>query len=145
MVSQKYSVAMSEILEYLKGIRKQDIDKIPNELLNFFKENADKDYKCQFDYNKPLKELQLKKETIALIDMICLNYWCENEKYKKMFSNILNANELEYQKKLRKTYNPDNLFKKATEVKKNDKEDICVIAKRNIVQKQIDRIKNFFK
>ncbi len=31
MISKKYSVAMSETLEYLNGIRKQDIDKIPKQ------------------------------------------------------------------------------------------------------------------
>ena len=70
----KYKIAMAELLYYLKGIRKEDIAKIPQKLMLFFLENASKDYKCKFDYNKSLKQLELQEVTKGLIAMICLNY-----------------------------------------------------------------------
>lgn len=79
----KYATAMTEVLYYLKGIRQEDVDKIPKKLIKYLKENALKNYECKFDYTKPLTELNLQEETKGLIAMICLNYWCETEEQKK--------------------------------------------------------------
>ena len=83
MENIRYANAMTEVLEYLKGIRQEDIDKIPKKLILFFKENASTNYICNIDYNRPLKEQQLLDETRGLISMLCLNYWCETEEQKK--------------------------------------------------------------
>ena len=112
MINRRYSIAMSETLHYLKGINQDDIDKIPNKFMLFLKENADDNYSCNFDYNKPLKELNLTKEAKGIIAMICLNYWCETDEQKIKFRNHLNANEQVYQEELRKKYNVDDIFKK---------------------------------
>ena len=61
---------MAEVLEYLKGIRQEDIDKIPQKLITFLKENASRNYECKFDHNKPMKEQELLKETKGLITKI---------------------------------------------------------------------------
>ena len=66
-ISIKYANAMSEVLYYLKGIRQEDIEKIPKKLIIFFKENCSKNYECNFDYTKPLNELDLQEETKGLI------------------------------------------------------------------------------
>lgn len=120
MVSMQYSNAMAELLHYLKGIRQEDINKIPTKLMNFLQENASKNYKCSFDYNKPLKELDLLDETRGLIGMICYNYWCETAEQKSEYLNKLNENEKHYQQILREKYNPDNLFK----TKKQENEEV---------------------
>lgn len=111
MVNKRYSIAISETLHYLKGINQEDINKIPNKFMLFLKENAADNYSCDFDYNKPLKELNLTNETKGLIAMICLNYWCETEEQKTKFRNHLNINEQNYQEKLKRIYNVDNIFK----------------------------------
>ena len=82
--------------------------------MDFFKDNASKDYECNFDFYKPLKELKLQEETKGLIAMICLNYWCETEEQKKIFIKKLNENEKKYQEEQRKKYNPDDIFKNQT-------------------------------
>ncbi len=112
MVNERYSVAISETLHYLKGINQEDINKIPNKFMSFLKENASSNYSCNFDYNKPLKELNLTNEAKGLIAMICLNYWCETEEQKIKFRNHLNVNEQAYQEDLKIKYNIDDIFKK---------------------------------
>lgn len=116
MVDVKNAKAISEVLHYLKGIRQIDIDKLPKGLLNFLEENASKDYICDFDYTKPLSELDLLDETKGMLGLICINYWCETEEEKAEFKKKLNANEIQYQKELRERYNPDNIFKNDTKV-----------------------------
>lgn len=93
MISTRYSNAITETLYYLKGIREEDINKIPKVFLDFLKDNASKGYKCNFDYNKPLSELKLMPETRGLIGAIALNYWCTTEEEKKAFKEKLKANE----------------------------------------------------
>lgn len=111
MVNERYAIAMTETLHYLKGVRQNDLDKIPNKFMTFLKDNACKDYKCEFDYTRPLGKLNLKNETRGLIAMICLNYWCETEEERNNFRKHLDENEKRYQEELREKYNPDNLFK----------------------------------
>lgn len=150
MINERYSIAMSETLHYLKGINEEDVNKIPNKFMEFLKANASKNYECDFDYTKPLKELKLMDETRGLISMICLNYWCQTEEQKENFRKHLNKNEIKYQEELRKVYNPDNLFKnKSTDDKKiiyNDissPNDIVKVEKGNIVKMILNKIKKF--
>ena len=120
MVNERYSIAISETLHYLKGINKEDINKIPNKFIIFLKENASNNYSCNFDYNKPLKELKITNEAKGLIAMICLNYWCETEEQKIKFRNHLNVNEQAYQEELKIKYNIDDIFKKK-DISSNEK------------------------
>jgi len=141
----KYEIAISETLHYLKGIKQEDIDKIPNRLIEFLQENSSKEYVCKFDYTKPLNELELQEETKGLIGMICLNYWCETEEQKKFFENKLNENEKKYQEKLREKYNPDNIFKNKQEetLVKNSNLPV-VMQKETFFKKLISFIKGLF-
>ena len=70
----KYANAMAEVLYYLKGIRDEDLAKIPKKLIDFLEENSNKNYICNFDYTKPLKELNLTDESKGIIAMICYYY-----------------------------------------------------------------------
>ena len=112
MLNERYGIAITETLHYLKGINQEDINKIPNRFMIFLKENALNNYSCDFDYNKPLKELNLTNEAKGLIAMICLNYWCETEQQKMKFRNHLSKDEQHYKEELIKKYNIDSIFKK---------------------------------
>lgn len=150
MINERYSIAMSETLHYLKGINKEDVNKIPNKFMEFLKANASKNYECDFDYTKPLKELKLMDETRGLISMICLNYWCQTEEQKENFRKHLNRNEIKYQEELRKVYNPDNIFKNKSaddeilihkEISSTNA--IVKVEKSNIVKIILNKIKKF--
>ncbi len=112
MDNLKLRNAYSEVLHYLKGIKRSDIDKIPHKLMDFLEENKNQNYICNFDYTKPLSELKLSEEANGLIGAICLNYWCNTENEKRALKNVLTANEESYHKLLLKKYNPENIFKK---------------------------------
>ena len=151
MVDEKYGVAITETLHYLNGINQNDVNKIPNKFMNFLKENSLQDYKCDFDYTKPLNELNLTDETKGLIGLICLNYWCETEEQKNNFKKTLTQNEKQYQTELMKEYNPDNIFKNETKPKtisntlnKNITQNTELIeTKENFFQKIMRKIKMF--
>ena len=146
MVNVRNANAMAEVVYYLKGIKQEDINKIPKKLLQYLNENASKEYKCNFDYNKPLKELNLLDEARGIIGMICYNYWCVDEIQKEQYINKLNNNELKYQEILHEKYNPDNLFKNKDEkiIEENIITKEMIEYKENLFKKLIIKIKRFF-
>lgn len=150
MVNERYSIAMSETLHYLKGINQDDINKIPNKFILFLKENASNNYSCNFDYTKPLKELKLSKEAKGLIAMICLNYWCRTPEQKQEYLKRLNENERKYQEEVREKYNPDNIFKNKEEIVKTviNESEITETAmteyKESILKRIVSKIKRIF-
>ena len=146
MVSSKDANAMAEVIYYLKGIKQEDIDKIPKKLMQYLNENASKEYKCDFDYNKPLKDLKLLDETRGIIGMICYNYWCITEIQKRQYLKRLSENEQKYQRLLYEKYNPDNIFKnKKTESIETTSDMVEIVEyKESILKKIINKIKNIF-
>lgn len=146
MVSVRNANAMAEVIYYLKGIKQEDIDKIPKKFIQYLNENASKEYKCDFDYNKPLKELNLLDETRGIIGMICYNYWCVTEKQKEQYLKRLSQNEQQYQKILNKKYNPDNIFgkKKLDFIENTTNPTEITEYKESIFKKFINKIKSIF-
>ena len=110
MVSTKYANAITEVLHYLKGIREEDVNKIPKKIMNFFEENASKEYICDFDYTKPLKDLNITDEAKGIITYICYSYWCETEENKTVLLKKLNENTRIFQQELKEKY-PNDVFK----------------------------------
>ncbi len=144
MISVKSQNAMAEVIWYLNGIKEDDIDKIPKKIINFIKENASKDYKCTFDYNRPLKELNLLDDTRGIIGMLCYKYWCTTKEQKEMYIKKLNSNEKNYQNKINEKYNPDNLFKSINR-RVNENNTNMIEYKESILQRIIVKIKSLWK
>ncbi len=109
MLVSQYREALVEVLEILKHAKKEDVDKIPKNLLLFFKRNASPTYKFTFDENKELKDLNLKDETKGLLAMIYRSYWCTPEE-RSEYDKLLIHNQKLYDEMLREKYNPDKIF-----------------------------------
>lgn len=149
MVSVKDANAMAEVIYYLKGIRQEDVDRIPKKLMQYLNENASKEYICNFDYNKPLKELNILDETRGIIGMICYNYWCVTEQQKELYLKRLSQNEQQYQKKLQEKYNSDDIFNRQRQNQLIDENKIgnnidIIEFKEPIYMRILNKIKAFF-
>ena len=143
MVSNEYSEAVVEVLDILNYTKKEDLDKIPKKLLDFFEKIKSKTYKSNINHSKPLKEQELKPKTKALIAMLYRNYWC-NVEQKKECEKILIDNSKRYQEILKEKYNTENLFENN---KKEITEEINIVPfkNKNIILRIFDKIKNIFK
>ncbi len=141
MENVKHANAMKEVLEYLKGIREEDLKKIPENFLDFLNINASEDYQCNFDYSKPLSELKMSSEAKSIIGMIYYNFWCETEQQKRDFLELLDDNEKQYQEELRKKYNIDKIF----ENKKDIKKEIDNSEKSLVIEDKVKREKWYMK
>ena len=139
----------SEVNKFLELIGEEMSNQIPLKLRKFFKREMDKNYIPTIDIKIPIKEQKLKRKTIAIIAGLNLQYWCKDEERKKELLEVYSNNEKKYQEELREKYNPENIFKKSTQERareENDIENKVALAeyRESIFQKLINKIKNIF-
>ena len=137
-------LAYAEIDEILNLFEDDYREKVPKKVRDFFNEEKMKDYHPEIDIEKPLIEQNLKRETMVLLAILNLNYWCENEKEKQRFLNELDKNE-EEKKELEEKYNPDNLFKKKQDESTENNLQIIEYKKPNFIQILLTKIKKIVK
>ena len=107
--------AYSEIDTFLSLLSEEKRNEIPKKLRDLFKEEKDKDYIKEINPNIPIKEQNLKEDTLSIIALLNLEYWCMDEDEKKKLKSIYAENEQKYQEELREKYNQDNIFKNKQE------------------------------
>ena len=141
-------MAYSEVYEILNLLDKEYKEKVPDKVRTFFEEERLQDYKPEIDVDTPLIDQNLKRETIVLLSILNLNYWCDTPEEKQEILNELSINEKEKQELLEK-YNPDNLFKnkqeEKQEIKKTEELSIVEYKKPNFIQKLLSKIARLFK
>ena len=139
----------SEVYQILNLLGTEYTEKLPATLMNMLKEKRAINYNPQYIEELPLNEQNIRKETMAIIVLLYLNYWCEDENEVAEINNILKNNEEKYQLELRERYNPDNIFKKQKQETKNVEEQIAnetamIPYKKSIFARIINKIKNIF-
>lgn len=134
----------SEVYQVLNLLGNEYIDKLPNSLFNMLKEKRNISYTPQYIEDIPLNKQNIKKETLAIIALLHLNYWCENEKEKIELKQILKNNEDKYQQELRNKYNPENIFKKHKRENIVEDQVSMIEYKEPLFKRFISKIKSIF-
>ena len=94
-----------------------------------------------------LEEQNLLPDTINILAMLKLDYWCKDENEKNELITILKENEQKHQQDVYEKYNPDNIFKKKNEIKQEEKQiekSLTVGIEEKWYQKIINKLRNFF-
>ena len=141
-------MAYSEVYKILNLLDEEYRRRVPDKVRTFFDEERLKDYEPEINTDKPLTEQNLKRETIVLLAILNLNYWCDTPEEKQEILDELSNNEKEKQELLEK-YNPDNLFKNKQQ-NINDEtiqagNELVVYKKTNFITKLLNKIKQLFK
>lgn len=92
MISKNESEAMAEVLDIINHSKPEDLGKIPKKFIQYLYQYSSKNYKCNFDYNKNIKDFNLKKETKGYLALICRDYLTTPEE-KIEFTKVLDENE----------------------------------------------------
>ncbi len=138
----------SEVYSILNLLGDNYVSRLPISLLNIIKETKLDTYNPQYEATISLEKQNIKRETIALIALLHLNYWCDSDEEKEQLRLLFKNNEERYQAEIREKYNPDNIFKKnnleqvAEEIIEN--ETAMIQYKESIFKKLINRIKAIF-
>ena len=81
-----YSKAYADIYYILSVLEEEYTKNIPEELIEFFRENADLQHLSRIDLSKPLTEQNISEETERLICLLNLNYWCTSEEKEELLN-----------------------------------------------------------
>lgn len=148
-ISTNTRQAYSEIDEFLQLLGVEKRNKVPQELRELFTREKDSNYIKRIDPTIPIKNQNLKEETLGIIALLNLQYWCEDEIEKERLKNVYAKNEKEYQEMLQEKFNPDNMFKKKEISIESEKEQIqCVQIveyKEPLFKRIINRILEFLR
>ena len=147
-ISTETKQAYTEIDNFIELLAEEDKNKIPKKLRQFFKEEKDKEYTKTINIDIPIKEQNLKEETLALIALLNLKYICDNDKEKERLTRIYYDNDIKYQKMLKEKFNTDNLFKKKEKISEETPEkydNIIEYKEEHFFKKILSKIKNIFK
>ena len=102
--------AFSEVDMILDLIDSEMKNKVSANFIKFIKEEKDNNYKPNINPELPLEEQNILPETIDILALLKLNYWC-NEEEKKELLKVLNKNEQQFQKEAKEKYDIDKLLK----------------------------------
>ena len=143
-VSQfEYSKSFTEVLTVLKYIPKEQLNKIPKDILQILNKNYDKNYIYELDFSKNFGEQNISKIALAILSIFYQDYWANETQKNKIIQKDLNErNSLEEEK--RKVYDPNVLFlhgkNKINENHINNTKDTSLIK----VDKKFSFFKNLF-
>lgn len=148
-MTNNYAKAYTEVLEILNYLPQEEYEKIPQEKIDFYEANCDKEYEFVFDISKPIEEQEILRETSIIMIILFRDYFATTEQKEKL-QKILQQNEEKYQNELREKYNPDEIFKKSEKNNLEDKEmpetmALIEMKKDNIIKEIFKKIMNFIK
>lgn len=132
------------ILEHMEDIY---VTKIPSELRQLFKEQKNDEYIPQIDWNIPLNEQNLMRKTIAILAMLNLDYWCEDEEERQQLRQLYKNNDKVLEDSVEK-YGVESLFKQP-EIKEDKVSDtrteLVEVKQESFIKKILRKISTWFK
>ncbi len=108
-MTNSYAKAYTEVLEILSHFSEEEYSKIPQEKINFYKSNMEKNYEYSIDPNIDLSKQHISKEANAILISIFRDYFA-NDRQRQILNNLLSQNQENHEKIKKEKYNPDNIF-----------------------------------
>lgn len=141
-MEDNYTKAYKEVMEILKFVPQDSVNKIPKTMLEVFKAKMDKDWKFTVNINKSFEEQDLLDETKAIFANIFRDYWATPYQKERIMAKEKYDRQKIEKEKLEK-YNPNDLFKKTkTNEEKAEISNLPIEVKK---EKFYEKIINFFK
>ena len=149
-MEKKYARAYTEVLELLKHIPEDEVDKIPKTELQFYENNCDKNYKYEYNDELRVDEQIISREANTVIIAIYMNHFA-NENQKSVIEKILKQNSVEEEKKKEEKYDIDKIYERNRKMHESgeiNKENLPVDISKNedsLIKRIINKIKSLFK
>ena len=151
-MEKKYAKAYTEVLEILKHLPEDVLERIPKTEIQFYESNKDKNYKYEYDKTVTVDKQKISKEANTVIIAIYMNYFA-NEKQRGIIDEILKQNTIREEQAKEEKYSADKIFEKKSSTKiinsgKMNNEHLPVDInnkKENFIRKIINKIKGIFR
>lgn len=108
--TKEQSMAYTEILEILKYMPKEEVNKIPKNVIDFYNNNRDNSYNFKIDTNKTFEEQALLEKTKVVLAILFRDYWATDEQREKIKKKEIYDLQIKEKEKSEK-YNSNELFK----------------------------------
>ena len=147
-MENNYPKAYKEVIEVLKYVPRESVDKIPKTMIDTFNRKMDNNYIFSIDINKSFEEQELLEESKAILANIFRDYWATPYlKERIQAKERYDMEKIEEEKSAK--YNSD-IFKTQGKNKIDNKEEADNTNSNNLpieVKKETfyEKIINFFK
>lgn len=138
------TIMYAELSEILKMMEPEEVNKIPKKLLEVIEKEKSNTYIPNYDSKIELNSQNIKKETLAMLALLYINYWCEDENEKKEYLKLIEENEQKYQVKLNKKTDITKFFE-SEKKERIQEQSLTVVENKNLITRIIEKIKKLWK
>lgn len=147
-MEDNYPKAYKEVIEILKYLPQESVNKIPKDMLEMFETKMDKEYFFTVDIDKTFEEQTLMNETESILAIIFRDYWATQYQKERILAKE-NYDRQKTEEGKAKKYNPNDIFnnsvKKIQEDKQEEISNLPIeIKKEKFYEKLINFIKKMF-
>lgn len=144
MISIQTKNAYSEVFELMKSIDRNDLDKIPMDILIAIRDNRNEEYVPKIDFENINQSLS--KKALALYIGLYRKYIVQDKEELQAINKILYENEMKKNKGNKyDVFNNTNASEKNITEDKKEPNNELVVYKDNIIQKVINKLKSIFR
>ena len=140
------NIMYAELSEILKMMEPEEVNKIPKKLIEVIEKEKSNTYIPNYDSKIELNSQSIKKETLAMLALLYINYWCEDENEKKEYLKLIEKNEQKYQQQIREKTDIKYITR-TQKIEKNNvpEQELAVVKNKSFIKNVIEKIKSFLK
>lgn len=138
--------AYREVYEILKKVSKEELEKIPKEVLIMLQTNMDKDYNYEVLEDVDFEKQEMLRETKVLLAIIYRDFWATDYERDRI-NKKLDYDVQRYEEDKKQKYNAEDIFVNVKEKQEKTQERVdlpIVMQKQNFFVKLVNYIKNKF-
>ena len=140
------NIMYAELSEILKMMEPKEVNKIPKKLLEVIEKEKSNTYIPNYSSKIELNSQNIKKETLAMLALLYINYWCEDENEKKEYLKLIEENEQKYRQQIREKTDIKYITR-TQKIEKNTvpEQELAVVKNKSFIKNVIEKIKSFLK
>ncbi len=140
------NIMYAELSEILKVMEPEEVNKIPKKLLEVIEKEKSNTYIPNYDSKIELNSQSIKKETLAMLALLYINYWCKDENEKQEYLQVIKENEQKYQQQIREKTDIKYITR-TQKIEKNNvpEQELAVVKNKSFIKNVIEKIKSFLK
>lgn len=139
-------IIYSELYAILNVMESKDVNKIPKKFMEKIKQERSNTYSPQYDNALPLNKQEIRKETLAILALLYINYWCKDENEKQEYLQVIKENEQKYRQQIREKTDIKYITR-TPKIEKNNvpEQELAVVKNKSFIKNVIEKIKSFLK
>ena len=140
------NIIYADLSEILKMMEPKEVNKIPKKLLEVIEKEKSNTYIPNYSSKIELNSQNIKKETLAMLALLYINYWCEDENEKKEYLKLIEENEQKYRQQIREKTDIKYITR-TQKIEKNNvpEQELAVVKNKSFIKNVIEKIKSFLK